>query len=233
MVPSTLGRFPRVLTLTMALVIAPSCNSGGPSASSPTKAGQFRTVAACTLASETDATTAVGTPMAGGIYTWDGARFVPGAPSGASDAAEPSLCYYVTKETSGISQKFVFVLAAVYPDQTTAGAVNPDRFTAVYRSRMSVSNSRAVNGIGDRAVEYTAATSLGNGIAIFVFRANVVLMIAAAPTDDSAKLEALAREAVTNLDKTQKSSRWLQADSEVATQRTYIRYGPWCATWVR
>ena len=55
---------------------------------------------------------------------------------------------------------------------------------------------KPVQGIGDKAFEYTATSSSGGGIAIFVFKANVVLMIALSPTTDSAKVEALARAAV-------------------------------------
>src|SRR5207245_7945025 len=90
----------------------------------------------------------------------------------------------------------VFVLAQVYPDTTTADSISPEQMAAVMNGQMGVTNAKSVQGIGDKAFEYTATSSSGGGIAIFVFKANVVLMIALSPTTDSAKVEALARAAV-------------------------------------
>jgi hypothetical protein len=64
---------------------------------------------------------------------------------------------------------------------------------------MGVSNAHQVTGIGDKAFEYTASGSAGGGIAIFVFRYNVVLMIAVDPTSTPSTIEQLARTAVGRL----------------------------------
>ena len=53
--------------------------------------------------------------------------------------------------------------------------------------------------IGDKAFEYTASGSAGGGIAIFVFRYNVVMMIAVDPTSTPSTIEQLARTAVGRL----------------------------------
>ena len=90
----------------------------------------------------------------------------------------------------------MFVLAQVYPDTTTADSISPEQMAAVMNGQMGVANARSVQGIGDKAFEYTATSSSGGGIAIFIFKANVVLMIAVSPTTDSAKVEALGRAAV-------------------------------------
>ena len=88
------------------------------------------------------------------------------------------------------------MFAQVYPDASTADAVSPDQIAAALSGQYGVSNAKAVNGIGDKAFEYTATSSAGGGMAIFVFKANVVLMIIVSPSTDSAKVEALARTAV-------------------------------------
>jgi hypothetical protein len=56
-----------------------------------------------------------------------------------------------------------------------------------------------VSGIGDKAFEYTASGSAGGGIAIFVFKSNVVMLIAVDPTSTPSAIEQLARTAVGRL----------------------------------
>ena len=138
-----------------------------------------------------DATAAVGTDMVA-------------APTGGG-AAQQSICIYGPKDQSGSSQAFVFALGVVYPDQATADAVQPDQLAATYR-QFAVTDAHTVPNVGDKAVEFKATSqSGGNGIAIFVFRANVLMMIAIGPTNDSNKIETLAKAAVSNLDKAPKS----------------------------
>lgn len=107
----------------------------------------------------------------------------------------PGLCVY---GASG-STSSVFVFAQVYPDATAANAVQPDQVAAALAGQLGVSNAHSVKGIGDKAFEYTASGSAGGGIAIFVFRYNVVMMIAVDPTSDPSKIEQLARNAVGRL----------------------------------
>lgn len=184
------------LTLSIAVLLFANTSCGGSSPSSsttekstptPSKAVQYTAVDACTLVQASDATAAVG-----------GTEMVA-ATTGAA-AGQQSLCIYGPKDSSSSSQAGVFVLAVVYPDQSTADAVSPEQLAAAYQVT-GVANAKVVNGIGDKAVEYTATTQSGGGMAIFVFRRNVLLMIAVSPSGDSTKMETLARVAVSNLDK--------------------------------
>jgi hypothetical protein len=77
--------------------------------------------------------------------------------------------------------------------------VQPDQVAAALAGQMGITNSHSVTGIGDKAFEYTATGSAGAGIAIFVFKANVVMMIAVDPTSTSGTIEQLARTAVSRL----------------------------------
>ena len=79
--------------------------------------------------------------------------------------------------------------------------MDPNQVAAVLAGQlnMSGSNAHVVTGIGDKAVEYTTTGSDGNGIVIFVFKANVVMMIAINPTTNAAAVEQLARTAVSRL----------------------------------
>jgi hypothetical protein len=188
MIPKSI-RTPVVLA---ALLLAAACGSpttSTSSTSSPTPTAtapasgtqQVATVDACTLVTANEASGAVGSPMTnlgaiGGVQV-------------------PGLCIY---GASG-SPKTVFVFAQVYPDATAANAVQPDQVAAALAGQLGVSNAHSVSGIGDKAFEYTATGSAGGGIAIFVFKYNVVLMVAVDPTSTPATVEQLARTAVSRL----------------------------------
>lgn len=180
-----------VLVATILLVVACGGSSDTSSSSSPSS-GESRatlpslekhvaSVDACTLITQDEASSAVGAPMTNLAAT--GGVQIPGA------------CIYGASGSSNA----VFVFAQVYPDATTADAVQPDQVAVALAGRLGVSNSHTVNGIGDRAFEYSATGTAGGGIAIFVFRYNVVMMIAVDPTTDSGKVEDLARTAVGRL----------------------------------
>ena len=154
----------------------------------PTKAKQAASIDACILVAASDASAATGVTLTS-------------LPSGAGGAQAQSLCIYA--DQTGATQTSVFVIAQVYPDTSQADAVQPDQIAAIMRGQFGVSNSKAVTGIGDKAFEYTATSSAGGGVAIFVFKANVVMMIVMSPTTDPSKVEALARIAVNNLAKAQ------------------------------
>jgi hypothetical protein len=95
----------------------------------------------------------------------------------------------------------VFVIAQAYPDATSADAVSPEQLAAGLNGAYGIANAKAVSGIGDKAVEYTvsSAASGSSGTVIFVFKANVVMMIAVTPTTDTTAVEQLARTAVGRL----------------------------------
>jgi len=186
---------PEVLGSLIALLLAVGCGGSSNSASSsaspspspsPSTAARVTAVDSCTLVTAADASTAVG-----------GANLAS-LPTGAG-AGQQSICIYGPADSS--TNAAVFVLAQVYPDTSTADAVQPDQLAAAMNGQFGVTNARSVNGIGDKAFEYTATGGASNGIAIFAFKSNVVLMIVVAPATDPTKVEALARIAISNLAK--------------------------------
>jgi hypothetical protein len=102
-------------------------------------------------------------------------------------------CFY-----SSSDGKTVLVFASTYPDASTADAVNPDQIAAAINSGYGVANAHAVNGIGEKAIEYTL-TGAATGYVIFVFKSNVVVMIAVSPSATSDPVEKLATIAVGNI----------------------------------
>jgi len=70
----------------------------------------------------------------------------------------------------------------------------------VRHARADLANAHAASGIGDKAFEYTATRSGGGGgIAIFVFKYSVVMLIADEPTSNASAVGQLARTAVSKL----------------------------------
>lgn len=159
-------------------------NSGASPTPSPTKEALISSVDACKLVTDSDATAATGSPMtnmasAGGVS-------IPGA------------CVYTNSDNSAT----VFVFAQTYGDVNAAQNVSADQIASALSGQYGITNAKKVDGIGDKAVEYTATASTGNGStgeAIFVFKSNVVIMILLSPSTDSSKVEGLARTAVSRL----------------------------------
>ncbi|TME19845.1 MAG: DUF3558 domain-containing protein [Chloroflexi bacterium] len=175
----------RMSLVTVCLLVAAcggsansTSNSSAGATPSPTKGAHVNSVDACSLVTAAEASAAAGSTVTN--------------LSAGAGAQTPGICVYGSSDGS----TSVFVLAQVYPDTTTADSISPEQMAAVMNGQMGVTNAKSVQGIGDKAFEYTATSSSGGGIAIFVFKANVVLMIALSPTTDSAKVEALARAAV-------------------------------------
>jgi len=175
----------RMSLVTVCLLVAAcggsansTSNSSAGATPSPTKGAHVNSVDACSLVTAAEASGAAGSTVTN--------------LSAGAGAQTPGICVYGSSDGS----TSVFVLAQVYPDTTTADSISPEQMAAVMNGQMGVTNAKSVQGIGDKAFEYTATSSSGGGIAIFVFKANVVLMIALSPTTDSAKVEALARAAV-------------------------------------
>jgi hypothetical protein len=191
-----------------ALVGMAGCGSCGstPTANpaTPTTSGSSGTKTAnltlpadmCSLVTADEASAAVGTKVVN--LAAQGGVAVPGAcfysnppPSPNPDGTFPS-----PPPSAGL-----LVFGQAYPDASTADAVQPDQLAAGYASLYGISNAHAVNGIGDKAFEYSATSSQSgsNGIAIIVFKSNVLLFIVMSPSSDSTKIEALARAAVGKL----------------------------------
>ena len=158
----------------------PSASSSSGSHSPSPSSTLISKVDACTLVSAADASTAAGTT----VVSFGGAGATP---TGA--------CIYASSDGTAS----VIVFAQAYPDTTTAQAVSPEQIAASINNGAGVANAKAVSGIGDKAVEYSTTAAGGNGSVIFVFKSNVVMMIAVTPAPSSSALEQLARNAVGKL----------------------------------
>ncbi len=172
--------------LAVATALTVACGSGTSNSSSkssptPGKAAEITSVDACSLVTASEASAAAGATLTN-----------LGAGTGAS---VPGMCIYGSQD----SQASVLVYAQAYPDATTANSISPDQLAAVLNGQYGIANAKAVTGIGDKAFEYTATGAGGGGIVIFVFKSNVVLLIAVSPTTSSTAVEQLARTAVGRL----------------------------------
>jgi hypothetical protein len=166
-----------------------ACGSSSPSSKaaatpSPTptpKATTISNVDACKLVTADSASTATGVTVS---------NLGAGAPGTGA-------CIYGSADGTTT----VFVIAEAYPDATAANAVSPEQLAGALNGAYGIANAKTISGIGDKAVEYTttSAASGTTGAVIFVFKSNVVIVIAISPLTDPKKLEDLARAAVGNL----------------------------------
>lgn len=115
----------------------------------------------------------------------------------AAGAPIAGTCIYASADGSTT----VVVIAQVYANASSADSVEPEQLAAALSGAYGIANAKTVTGIGDKAVEYTltSAASGSKGAVIFVFKSNVVMMIAISPLTDTKKLEELASTAVGNL----------------------------------
>ena len=151
---------------------------------SPSKAATIASVDACKLVTESDASAIVGGTAVTNLGTSGGAA-IPGACIyGSSDSSKPAT---------------ILVYGQAFADATAAGSSSPEQIAAAMNAGLSVSNAKTVSGIGDKAIEYTAAGGQGNGLVIVVFKANVVFIIYVMPSPDPKALETLAATATTRL----------------------------------
>jgi hypothetical protein len=161
------------------------CGSSSPSSKatvSPTPTPTAKTIAnvdACILVTAADASSAAGVTVTN---------------PGSAGPQVPGACIYISAD--GITT--VFVIANAYPDASSADALSPDQLAAAFSGVYGITNAKPVSAIGDKAVEYTATTTASGttGAVIFVFKSNVVMVIAISPLTDTTKLEDLARTAV-------------------------------------
>jgi hypothetical protein len=175
----------------LAGLLVGACGSSSSSTSSeksptpsPSKAATIASVDACKLVTESDASAIVGGAAVTNLGTSGGAA-IPGAcVYGSSDSNKPAT---------------VFVFGQAFADATAAGSSSPEQIAAAMNAGLSVSNAKPVSGIGDKAIEYTAAGGQGNGLVIVVFKANVVFIIYVMPSPDPKALETLAATATTRL----------------------------------
>ena len=160
---------------------SPSASSSGSHSPSPSsQATLISNVDACKLVTASDASTAAGATVTN---------------FGGAGATPTGACIYASSDGTAS----VIVFAQAYPDSTSAEAVSPAQIAAAINNGAGVTNAKAVTGIGDKAVEYSTTAGGGNGSVIFVFKSNVVMMIAVTPAPSSTALEQLARNAVGKL----------------------------------
>ena len=157
--------------------------SPSPSAKASGSSSKANGVDPCALVTAGDASSAAGKQVANLVSM--GAPVIPGA------------CFYGTQKGTAS----VFVYTQVYRDAATAGAVTVEEFQSAVSSQIGQSSkdSKDVGGIGDRAYEFTVKNKSGSGIAILVFKGNVVFLIALDPTNNESAVENLAKTAVTRL----------------------------------
>ncbi len=181
------GAFAVAISTVVLLGGCGSSGSSSPSPSAPTpsptpsKAPQISSADACKLVTADDASAAVGTAVSN-LATSAGVPF-------------PGACIYGRSD----GKASVFVYAQVYPDSSAALAAAPEQLAATLGGAYGVANAKAVSGIGDKAVEYTGTSAAGIGIVIFVFKSNVVMMLAVTPSPGPTAVEHLATIAVGRL----------------------------------
>jgi hypothetical protein len=139
-------------------------------------------VDACSLVHQDEATSLAGTPVAN-LATSQGAQI-------------PGICFYATPDGKTAS---VVIFGQVFPDSATASGYTPGQIAAAINSGNTLSAATPVLGIGDKAVEYSFTSAQGNGLAIVVFKSNVLFVIAVTPAPSSKALEDLARTAASRL----------------------------------
>jgi hypothetical protein len=155
-----------------------STSSASPSPTPTPKVTLITSVNACTLVAAADASTAAGTTV-----------------SNLAGTSVPGACIYGSSDGATT----VVVFAQAYADVGSANAVSPEQMAAALNGAYGIANAKVVSGIGDKAVEYSLTGAASGGVVIFVFKSNVVIMIAVSPAADPSAVEQLARTAVGRL----------------------------------
>jgi hypothetical protein len=182
---------PRLVLIVAAAAVMTACASSAdasnirtPSSPSPApKQARIAKVDPCALVTAADASKAAGKTLVNSVTL------------GASPVAGG--CFYGARGTSA----GVYVYTQVYPDAATADAVTVDQLESVMAGRLGSATGDAtqIAGIGDRAFEFTANGAAGKGMAIVVYRSNVVFVIAMAPATEESTVQDLAKTAVSRV----------------------------------
>ncbi len=137
----------------------------------------------CTLVTASEASKAAGRALVNNVTL------------GASPVAGG--CFYGARGSSS----GVYVYMQVYPDAATADAVTVEQLEAVMSGPLGTATADAtqVAGIGDKAFEFTAKGAAGSGLAVVVYKSNVVFVIAVAPATLESTVQDLATTAAGRL----------------------------------
>ncbi len=157
-------------------------NGSSPSPTAKPSETHIASVDACKLVTQSEASAAAGKTLVN-LQTIGGPA-IPGA------------CFYGAQNSS----TGVFIYAQVYPDSATADAVTAQEFQTALAAQLGkgATSGKEVGGIGDKAFEFTGEGNGGNGVAIIVFKANVVFIVALDPGGATAT-ENLAKTAAGRL----------------------------------
>ena len=112
--------------------------------------------------------------------------------SGAS-----TVCSYASSD----GKTMLLVFGEVLPDASAAQQVQPNQLAQSFNTGYGITNTKTLNGVGDKAVEATLNGGSGQtGTIIFIFKSNVVMMLILEPAPaDTSGFEKLAADAANNL----------------------------------
>lgn len=164
---------------------AVASNTTAPSASPSAGASQAKAQAPdpCSLVTANEASAAAGKTLVNDVSI--GAARITGG------------CFYGARGTS----TGVYVYMQVFPNAAIANGVTVKQFQTVMSGQLgnATGDARELGGFGDRAYEFTAKGNAGTGIAIVVFKGNVVFLVALEPSSSSSPVQGLARMAASRV----------------------------------
>ena len=174
------SRLITLLAVSMLMVACGSSSAASTSSSNSSEDKHITSVSACSLVTAAEASTIAGSTLT------DLTASLP--------QQIPGFCFYGAQDSSA----GVAVYAQIYSDRATADQVTAAEFSAALQAQIGndANNAKEVQGVGDRAFEFTDSGNAGAGIAIIVFKYNVIFMIAVDPSSSPSAIESLARTAV-------------------------------------
>ena len=177
-----MNRATRLITLLAVSMLMVACGSSSAASttSNSSEDKHITSVSACSLVTAAEASSVAGSTLT------DLTSSLP--------QQVPGFCFYGAQDSSG----GVVVYAQIYSDRATADQITAAQFSAALQAQLGngATNAKEVSGIGDRAFEFNSTGSAGDGIAIIVFKYNVIFMIVVDPNSNPGAIESLARTAV-------------------------------------
>ena len=169
-----------LLAFSMLMVACGSSSAASTTSNNSSEDKHITSVSACSLVTAAEASTVAGSTLT------DLTSSLP--------QQVPGFCFYGAQDSSS----GVIVYAQIYADRATADQVTAAEFSAALQAQLGkgTTNAKEVKGIGDRAFEFNATGNAGDGIAIIVFKYNVIFMIAVDPSANPGAIESLAKTAV-------------------------------------